>query len=364
MPLPEDVMGPPSPNRPVVSEEARQQAVERIQTFIDNIHAGTLGTLGTIFLIFIAIRLLMTIEQTFNDIWGIQRGRSIWRKVVYYWTTITLGPLLLLGALAMTGTVEFSSLFGKLQFAPSLEKVLLQAIPFVVLWFGFSLMYGLMPNTHVQIRAAIVGGIVGGTLWQLNSLLSTLYLSRVVTYSKIYGALGIIPVFLVGLYFSWLIVLLGAQVSFAAQNVRVYLQRRASEHVDQEGRELIACRAVLLVAHHFVGGLKPPTAAEMAVKLGAPLHLLNQIVHRLVEGRVLSEVVDEGGGLLPARPLESLRVADVLHVVRSHDSSVEKPSSTGDGELMAKLLGDLNTAARTAPANMRFSELAEKLQKS
>ena len=113
-------------------------------------------------------------------------------------------------------------------------------------------MYGLMPNTRVRFHAAVIGGLVGGTLWQLNSQLSTMYLSRVVTYSKIYGGMGIVPVFLLGLYFSWLIVLLGAQVSFAAQNVHLYMQQRVSERMDQAQRELLACRVVLQVCASFL----------------------------------------------------------------------------------------------------------------
>ena len=110
-------------------------------------------------------------------------------------------------------------------------------------------MYALLPNTSVR-RAPpdFRRGFLPGTLWQVNSLLSTLYVSRVVAYSKIYGALGIIPVLLVGLYFSWLIILLGAQVSVRAiQNVRSYMQQLTAAQIDQRGRELLSCRAVLVV---------------------------------------------------------------------------------------------------------------------
>jgi membrane protein len=182
----------------------------------------------------------MTIEQTFNDIWGVQQGRSIWRQVVYYWTWITLGPLMILCAVAFTSTAEFSHWSDKFAFLQGSERFLIALAPFVILWVGFGLLYGLMPNTRVRFHAALVGGIVGGTLWQLNSILNTMYMSRVVTFSKIYGALGILPVFLLGVYFSWLIVLFGAQVSFAVQNVHAFIQKRASERLDQAGRELLA----------------------------------------------------------------------------------------------------------------------------
>ena len=361
MPVDEEDADAPTRGQVVVSSRARQEAVQQIQTFIDHINAGALGVVGSAFLVVVVIRLLTTIEQAFNDIWGVAQGRSIWRKVVYYWTTITLGPMLLLLAMYMTGRAEFLSLVGKLQLAPSFDKLLLHLVPFVVLWIGFSLAYALMPNTRVRVNAAIAGGVFGGTLWQLNNLLSTLYVSRVVTYSKIYGALGIIPVLLVGLYFSWLIVLLGAQVSYATQNIRNYLQQRASERIDQEGRELLACRVVLMACHNFMRGLNPPSVQEIADQLGASPQWLNQLVYRLIEGGVLSEVSSDEPGLQPARPPESITVADVLHLIRTSNGSWSETTERGrTHESMKDLLGKLHTAERTSPANLRFSELVER----
>ncbi len=361
MPVDEEDADAPTQGHVVVSSHARQEAVQRIQTFIDHINAGALGVVGSAFLIFVVIRLLTTIEQAFNDIWGVPRGRSIWRKVVYYWTTITLGPVLLLLAIYMTGRAEFLSLVGKMQLAPWFDKFVFHLVPFVVLWIGFSLGYALMPNTRVRAKAAIAGGVFGGTLWQLNNLLSTLYVSRVVTYSKIYGALGIIPVLLVGLYFSWLIVLLGAQVSYAAQNIRNYLQQRASERIDQEGRELLACRVVLMACRNFMRGLRPPSVQEIADQLSASPQWLNQLVQRLTEGGVLSEVSSDEPGLQPARPPESITVADVLHLVRTSNGASGETTERGKThESMKDLLGKLYATVRTSPANLRFSELVER----
>jgi membrane protein len=346
----------------VVSMEARRQVVDSIQTFINNIDAGKLGTVGTVLLALAAVRLLMTIEQTFNDIWGVTEGRSIWRKVVYYWTSITLGPIVLFGALAVTGTAEFSNALGRLAMVPSFQRLLLQLAPYAILWIGFSLMYGLMPNTRVRFHAAVIGGFVGGTLWQLNSQLSTMYLSRVVAYSKIYGGLGIIPVFLLGLYFSWLIVLLGAQVSFAAQNVRLYMQQRVSERMDQAQRELVACRVVLRVCHSFLRGVAAPNTEALAGRLRTPLQALNQVAHRLVEGGVLVEVTDGEGGLQPARPPESITIADVLQVVRTNNGSPAREPNRPPSEPVEQALLELASAARAAPANANFAELARTLE--
>ncbi|MEI6085325.1 MAG: YhjD/YihY/BrkB family envelope integrity protein [Verrucomicrobiota bacterium] len=336
---------------------SRQEAVAKVQSFIDNINAGALGTVGTIFLVFVGVRLLMTVEQTFNDIWGVTQGRSIWRKIVYYWATVTLGPMLLILAVYWTGRAEFLSVVGTVKMVPGAERVLLRLLPFGVLWVAFALLYALMPNTRVRPVAAIAGGVFAGTLWQVNNLLSTLYVSRVVGYSKIYGALGILPVLLVGLYFSWLIILLGAQVSYAVQNIRVYLQQRVGERIDQRGRELLACRTVLVACDRFVRGEPAPTLEEVAERINAPAQWLNQLVSRLTEGGLLVRVANDGTGLVPARAPETMTIADVLAVVRTNAQAIHVTGESADAAVVATLLGELQLAERRATANLNFRDL-------
>ena len=344
----------------VISSRARQEAVEKIQTFIGNIDAGALGLVGSILLVVVAIRLLMTIEATFNDIWGLSQGRSIWRKVVYYWATITLGPLLIVGTLTLTSTVEFSRLYGQIRLAPWINTFLLELAPFALLWLGFTLLYALMPNTTVRPRAALFGGVVGGTLWQLNSLLSTMYLSHVVAYSKIYGALGIIPVFLAGLYLSWFIVLLGAQVSFVAQHFESSRWSRPREELDSAESDRVACRLVRLVCQHFLRGTELPALEELSAQLGTPLPLLQQLVDRLMQGGVLTKTGDDDPRLLPARPPDSITVADVLQVVRHRAGVGAAPPPARPPDFMENVLDDLRAAERTLPANLTFQELADR----
>jgi membrane protein len=349
----------------VVSSKARQEVVDRIQSFIGNINAGALGTIGTLLLIGVAIQMMMSIEQSFNDIWGIAQGRPIWQKVVYYWAAITLGPLLLVLALAFTGTMEFSQFLSRITILPWLQKAVLFLMPFVVLWTGFGLMYALMPNTRVTWRAAFIGGIIGGTLWQLNNILSTLYISRVVSYSKIYGSIGIIPVFLLGLYFGWYIVLLGAQSSYVAQNLQSFLLQRASDRVDQEGRELVGSRIVLLACQRFLQGRRAPTFEETATQLGVPAPLLNRLARRLVDGAVLAEVTDDARNraLQPARPPDQITLADVLHVLRTSNGGCGDASGPAANDAAGDSLRALYAAARESPANARFSDLAARTAK-
>ena len=147
-------------------------------------------------------------------------------------------------------------------------------------------------------------------------------------------------------------------MSFAVQNVHVFIQKRASERLDQAGRELLACRIVLLAVQRFLRGEPPQGREELADKLGAPLQLLNRLAARLVDGGVLLEVADTENALTPARPPESITVADVLHVVRTNDGQCGVPPGPPDGELMPTVLRDLYAVARNSRANANFAELA------
>ncbi len=199
---------------------AQQEVVLRLQGFISNLDAGTLGWSGFILLAIIAISLLISIEEALNTIWSSSSGRPWYKRVAYYWTTITLGPALIFVAMAMAATPRIESLRSKVIVSPFVEGVVLTVAPFLVLWTLFAVFYFAMPNAKVRWRPALLGGVVGGTLWHLNYLCAFLYMSRVKSYTSVYGALALIPIFLIGLYFSWFIVLLGAEVARATQHFR------------------------------------------------------------------------------------------------------------------------------------------------
>jgi membrane protein len=294
----------------------RQEVVKKITDFIANIQSGTLGLTGTIALIFVAIGLLRTIEATFNDIWGVTQGRGWFVSIVGYWATISFGPVILVVVIGLTTSSHFIDRAKTIETLPFLGTFVLEFLPFVVLSFAFGLFYQLMPNTKVRWRAAMVGGIVGGSLWILNNKLSVVYISNVVSTSKIYGSLSIVPLFLIGLYFSWLILLFGAQVAYAFQNRQAYLQEKQAEGVNQRGREFVALRVMTRVAQSFKRGEKAPGINSLAAILGVPTRLVSQISRPLIEAQLLVEVLDEEAGYAPARPLDQITAHDILQALR------------------------------------------------
>lgn len=303
------------------TEAAQKETIKKLQDFVENQRTSAVSASAAVMLVVIAIMMLARIETTFNDIWGVERGRSWFIRVTQYWAALTLGPMLLILVIGLTSSAELQSVKETLADMPlgigQLTACLFKLLPFALLSVGFAAFYALLPATKVQWRAALVGGIVGGTLWQLNNLLSVLYVARVVSNNKVYGSLGLVPVVMIGFYFSWIILLFGAQVAYSFQNRRAYFQERQVENLDQRSREFIGLRIMVEVARRFLAGEKPVSVAALAEGLGVPLRMAAKILQALVSARLLAEIQSGETTFLPARPLENISCHDILLALRT-----------------------------------------------
>lgn len=296
--------------------DAREQTSATIRAFIENLNSGTLGVTGTLALIFVAISLLATIEAAFNDIWGVERGRSWVTRIVHYWAAITFGPFLLLATVLMV-SAQFQTVQQSAETLGFIGRFALKVAPLIMLSLAFMLFYQTMPNTKVQWRASLIGGIVGGLLWHLNGQFNIFFASSVVKTSKMYGTLSVLPVFLIGLYFSWLILLLGAQVAYAFQNLETYLQERACEGVNQRGREFIAFRVMTAIGLRFQNRQPPTTLNTLASELTIPTRLVHEVLQTLASANLAVSVSGIEIAYIPARPLDQISCHDILEAMRA-----------------------------------------------
>jgi membrane protein len=382
--------------------EAREQVIEQIEGFIGNIRSGALGMTGTIALVLVAIGMLSTIEGAFNDIWGVARGRSWVSRVVHYWTVITLGPLVLVMAVGLlvsaelltepeaereaaeagavtsetavraaegdearveggmmselwSGAVRNLRMLGR----SPVGRAALNFLPFVVLSVCFGLLYQLMPNTRVWWQAALVGGLVGALLWILNSKLSVLFASRAVSASKVYGPLGVFPVFLIGMYVSWLILLFGAQVAYAFQHRNAYLLEKRFENISQRGRELAALRIMILVGERFERGADPPTSAELAEELGASPRLIAQLIEPLCRRNLVIEASGPVPGYSLGRPLDRIGMDQILEAMRLGEAGDLEAVPGGDDDALLATYLAVHEAETKAAGPMSLRRLVD-----
>ncbi|MDX2168664.1 MAG: YihY/virulence factor BrkB family protein [Deltaproteobacteria bacterium] len=201
---------------------AGSPAVAReIIAFIDATNLKAVGVLAALGALLAVIGIMSNAELCFNQIWGV-RGRTWRRKFRSFFLLCIAAPLLLLLALALTAILqpghplyEFLDTW-RLGVA---VLVVLRLVPYALLWLSFTLLYTLLPNTEVRTRSAVFGAVVAGTLWQLAQFAYVVFFIRLVRYSAVYGALWQLPILLAWIYVAWGIILFGAEVTRAHQEV-------------------------------------------------------------------------------------------------------------------------------------------------
>lgn len=341
-----------------LSPGVRDEVAGRIHQFLSNVSGGAVGGISTVFLFLTAIFLVRALENALNEIWGVRRDRSFFQSVTLYWTMLTITPILLVAAMALPAVFQKIPFFEVVLNATGTGWLFFSVIlPVVLACVAFTLMYGFLPNTKVSLRAAVTGGIVGGVLWSAAVSLYAWYASVTVSYSRIYGSLGAIPIFLLWIYITWLIILFGAEVSFALQNVSGYAGELRASNASQAVREILALRLMSEVSRSFMRGEPPSSAAALADTLSAPARLVNNVAHDLVETGLLFDF-GEKHELVPGRDPHDVTPTDVLQALRRRGEAriwAEKDHVTRQIEVCHE---HAEEAARQAWRGLTLADLA------
>ncbi|MCK5914448.1 MAG: YihY family inner membrane protein, partial [Desulfuromusa sp.] len=269
------------------------QVAEALLGHINNTQVTQLGAVGLIFLVVAVISLLTNVEKSFNYIWGIKSVRPLLRRFSDYLSVVLAGPILIIGAISMTSTLASNSLVQKLiemEMIGSLILFLFKIVPFCFMWLAFTGLYVFMSNIKVEWRAAFVGGIVGGTLWQLAQVGYVHFQVGVGRYNAIYGTMAALPIFMVWLYLSWLIVLFGLGVCYAKQNLRTSGRDLRASEVSRNSFEQVALVLLVTLADRFTKGEPPLSNEQLAKFLFIPPRLCRGIIGQLLKIGFVSEL--------------------------------------------------------------------------
>ena len=182
-----------------------------ITQFADNASKAT--AIGVLVLLFSAISLMMSIEDTFNRIWRVQVTRGARARLLVYWTALTLGPLLLVAALATSSHAFALPIIDAAEAQFSIKAHVLSVLPFLIVWSALVAGYVVIPNRSVRLHHALVGALIAALLFEAAKRGFALYATRYASYQRVYGTLAIVPIFIFWIYLSWLIVLFGASIT-------------------------------------------------------------------------------------------------------------------------------------------------------
>jgi len=287
---------------------------ERIMGFVENVQGTVLGTIGVVFLIYSTVTMIQKVEEALNFAWHVDRPRSLGRRITEYLVVMLVGPLAVVLALVMLASVEGSEAVARLEGLATGETGQIHIAPYLLTIGLFLFVYMYIPNTRVRFVPALIGAVAAGSLWTMFGAMFT----RIVVYSTktmaIYAGFAVVLLFLLWLYLSWLILLLGAQLTFYLQHPEHL--RTGHEEIDVTGalRERLAMSIMWLLGDRFQNGGPRWTINALGERLMVPGHVLNEIVTTLeAHGLVLTA---EDDSVAPGRDLAAIRLASIMDAVR------------------------------------------------
>jgi membrane protein len=301
----------------------------RIIGFVSNMKVGVLGSVGLAFLLYTVVSVIGQIESSFNFIWKVKKPRPLLRQFSNYVSVILVGPLLVFAAMGITATVMSSAVVQRLIGIGGMGVVVFisgKLLPYVFTCAAFSFMYIFIPNVKVKLRAGLAGGVFAGILWELSGWGFAKFVVTSTKYSAIYSGFAILVMFMLWVYLSWLILLIGSAVAFIQQYPQYQMAREDMVRLSNRMKERMAFSVMYLIGKGYHESGPAWTVDAFVERLGLPIERIQDILDELENRRILVKTGDDEPYYLPARDMDTIPLSDILLAVRT----AEEDSHAGD----------------------------------
>jgi membrane protein len=332
-----------------------EETVRMLLSYASNIEIRTLGGIGLGTLVFTTVLGVGNIERAFNEIWGVHTERPILRKIADYASVLVLGPVALLLATGINTRLHSPTFITTWlgirvigEAVTFFSTVMSTILPYIALWLVFAFFYSFLPNTRVQAIPALIGGVVGGTLWQIAQWGYIAFQVGMANAQAIYGALAQLPVLMLWIYVSWVTTLLGAEVAYACQHVTTYFPARLAHCASVYVREWLAHALYFSLVRVFTEGSGIWSAVTFAQQHHIPLGLLKEILSPLQEAGLLVETAASPDHYVPGRDPASVTPWHLLQALRHHGEQALGGIITLYDPLTARLMAQLEEAQQQA----------------
>ncbi len=335
---------------------------ERVTEFVSRMRVGVLGAVGVAGLFYTVMSLIERIENALNRTWQVRRSRSLARKFSDYLSFLLVGPVLVFAAFALIASaqshwiVQFALRFTGLE-SPALAFAR-HGIPLAFLAAAFTFLYKFLPYTHVEISAAIVGGVTAAVLWQIAGVAFAALVAGSASYAAIYSSFAVLILFLIWLHVAWLVVMIGGEVAHAYQRPSSYLLARTPPGLSF--RERLALSVLAEITRRHLSGQPPYTVGELCQVIDAPLAAVEELVDELVARRILARAA-EPPGIMLARAPELISAVEILNAVRDPASRDGEPLPDLPGPV-AEVLQIRDRAVSDAVGRITLRSLAASLE--
>ncbi len=339
-----------------------REIIDNVLAFANNLllrtKGGIIASVGFVTLVWAVMRVFGNVEDAFNNIWEVRKSRSLARKFSDYLAVVFVAPILFIisNSLAIYIKTQISNYSSSV-----IVELLYGLVSVVVIWIMFTFIYCVMPNTRVKLRSGIQAGIIAGTVFQLFQVGYVYAQTWMTSYNAIYGSFAALPLFLIWVQSSWQILLFGAELSFAYQNISKYEQERESMKMSYDHRRKVMVASMLVAIRHFVEGRGAVTTEIIASELNMPLRIVRDVVFDLESAGLLSAVQntqDERVNLyIPARDIHKITIRDVTDSVELRGESDFDFSSNHQLRRISQMLDKARSESHSSPDNILLMEI-------
>jgi len=323
---------------------------------------GPIAGVGVIILFWSAMSLLDQIESSFNHIWQIGSSRPWYRKFTDYLTIMLIAPvfLILSSSITVLDLSDFITRSSILDFLKPIFNFLLKFAPYLLTWFALTVLFIIIPNTKVKFVPALVSGIIAGTVLQV---LQWLYIDLQFGISKlssIYGSFAAIPLFILWLQASWIILLLGAELSFANQNVSRYEYESEALNVSQYQKKALVLMIMNMIIRNFTVGEKPISAEDISGALKIPVRLVRDILQDLNNAGLVSVIHEnehEERLYQPAMDINKLSISYVLNRLERKGSEHQIFVKSNEFNKITSMLEKFDKLVAQSDSNILIKDL-------
>lgn len=343
-------------------KEILTQAFTYADKLLNTTKGGVIAGVGIILLLWSVMKLLGNIEDSFNDIWKIKRSRSFVRKITDYLSIMLIAPLLMLvsGGLTVIINNKLDNVVSQLHFLSPLTS-LMQFISYLFLWGVFVFIYVVLPNTKVTFKAAAPAALIATILFKLLQWVYVTFQIYAVQYNAIYGSFAALPLFLIWMQYSWFIVLYGAELAFANQNVEHFELENEISNISDRYKRVIALMIANVVVKNFNEGKEPLNILQIAQRLDLPVRLARIIIGEFVETGVFNEVrsqnVESDIGYQPGISDNKLTVKYVIDKLDERGVNHLPIDNTQELDNINRLIKDLDDVLNTTKGNMLIKDI-------
>ena len=285
-----------------------QEFVQKILDIVNTTNFAALGWIGLAFFVLTAVLLLANVEKSFNRVWGVDKNRSLLRQIANYTSVLVLVPVLI----GLVGALKAQVAINRKILDVDVNAWAQNLASFGILWLVIGFLYVFVPNTRVRLRSALVSSLLTTVVFLGWMQMFTVMQTGVVNYNRIYGAFAAVPVFMLWMYVTWVILLLGAEFTFALQNSDTYQLESAADTASMRSRILVALMVLRRAGRAMAGEREMFDAAAFARQVKAPIRLINAVVATLAKRGYLAQVASRDAGYVLMRAPETIRIRDVV----------------------------------------------------